>query len=277
MPADLHLHTTASDGCAAGARRVEQAASLGLQAIAITDHNAISAIPGARLAAGRWGVEVIAGVELDSDLQGVLTHIVGLFLDLERPDFQREMLAAQDAWRGWIRAGMAELTRDTGIALAWEDLCFTGDVPTGGDVLAALHRKGHQGLPVSWGDPGTPQVPLPLAAREVCELIHRAGGVAILAHPWKHLAGGTLAEPREFQPVLATGVDGWECWRHGHTPEQTEYLLRWVRHFGLLPSGGSDYHGPKQPGEPLPPFGVTMVPDEAVEALRERAEGYQRR
>ena len=61
MPADLHVHTTSSDAKMSGPRQVELAAAAGLNALAITDHNAISAVPGAQFVAGRWGVEVIAG------------------------------------------------------------------------------------------------------------------------------------------------------------------------------------------------------------------------
>jgi len=273
MPSDLHVHTTSSDGLMSGPRVVETAAARGLRAVAITDHNAISAVPGAQYAAARWGVEVVPGAELDCDLQGALTHVVGLFLEVGDPAFQRDFIALQDAWRQWIRDGMEELAGTTGIRLAWEDVDFSGDVPVGGDVLTALHRAGHEGPPVSWGDPGTPTVALPYSMRQVCDLIHRGGGVAILAHPWKHIGAGSLTSEAEFAFLRETGVDGWECWRLGHTPEQTEYLLGWGRRLGLLPSGGSDYHKPRPWAEAK--LGHATVPDEAMEALRAKAGEYK--
>ena len=279
MPSDLHVHTTSSDARACGPRRVEQAAALGLRAIAITDHNAISAIPGARLVADHWGVEVIAGVELDADFRSTDTHIVGLFVDCDRPAFQSDMIKIQETWREWIREAMAEIGRAAGIPLEWDDLYFWGDVPTGGDIVEALKRKGYQGPIVeaggfSYGPPNARYVPMPLSPEYLSEVVHRAGGVAILAHPWGKFIPGTFTQPSEFRHLLDMGIDGWECWRGGYTEEQTEYLLRWAERLGLLPSGGSDYHGP-QPGAPLYPFGAVTVPDDALEALRARAANYR--
>jgi len=276
VPGDLHLHTTSSDGRMCGPRRVEQAAAVGLGAIAITDHNAISAIPSARLVADYWGVEVIAGAELDCDCRGIHTHIVGLFVDIEKPEFQRDMLAAQEAWRGWVREVMAEAAQVARIALEWDDLYYWGDVPTGGDITTALRSKGYEGAldMTVYGPPGTRAVPLPLSAAHICDMIHRAGGVAVLGHPWRPFAIGTLAEPTQFKHILDTGIDGWECWRGDYEPEWIECLLAWAKRLDLLPSGGADYHGPKV-GDNLYPFGAVLVPDDALEALRERAERYR--
>ena len=278
MPGDLHVHTTSSDACACGARRVEQAASVGLTAIAITDHNAISAIPGARLVARHWGVEVIAGVELDADFRNTDTHIVGLFVDPDRPAFRADMIKVQEVWREWIREAMAEIGRAAGIVLEWDDLYFWGDVPTGGDIVNALRGKGYEGPIVraggfEYGPPEARYVPMPLSPEYVCDVVHRAGGIAVLGHPWGKFIPGTFTQPSEFQHLLEMGIDGWECWCGGYTPYQTEYLLRWVERLGLLPTGGSDYHGPRERG-PLYPFGAVTVPDEAVEALRARAAAY---
>ncbi len=275
MTADLHLHTTSSDGWESGARRVEQAAAVGLGAIAITDHNAISAIPGARQVAGHWGVEVIAGVELDCTLADLHTHIVGLFVDLDSPAFQADMLMVHESWRGWTREVMGIVGPAAGVDLQWRDLRFWGDVPTGGDVTQALRRKGYTGPIGLYGPPGCPDRVLPpLSATEVCDLIHRAGGVAVLAHPWKHVGLGEWTEPAQFAHIPAAGLDAWECWRHGHTEEQTGWLLSWAERLKLLPSGGSDYHGPK-PEETTSHFGRVWVEEPAVEALRAKAAEYR--
>jgi hypothetical protein len=262
-----------------GPRRVEQAASVGLTAIAITDHNAVSAIPSARFVAGRWGVEIIAGAELDSNWHNVCAHIVGLFLDLERPDLQRDMFRVQDAWREWIRETMAEIGKAAGVTLEWDNLYYWGDVPTRGDVHDALRAQGYEGPIVRmggspYGPPGARFVPLPLSADYVCDMVHRAGGIAILGHPWREFAPGTLSEASEFQPILEMGIDGWECWRGDYTPEQTDYLLHWAQRLNILPSGGSDYHGPR-PGHTLRPFGAITVPDDILEAMREKAKTYR--
>ena len=288
MPADLHVHTTSSDARMSGPRQVELAAAAGLSALAITDHNAITAVPGAQLVAGRWGVEVIAGAELDANYHETDTHIVGLFLELDRPEFVEGFIALQDRFREWAREVLGEYHRATGIRVEWEDLYFAGDVPTGGDLVEALQRKGYDG-PIAnkggwgYGPPEARFVPMPAAPQEVCDLVHRGGGVAILAHTVEKRADG---EPKfvslewndtsDFREVLDMGIDGWEVWRRAHTPEQIAFLLHWGEKLGLVFAGGSDEHGPYPPGSPRAGRGglAPLVPDEAVEALRARAERY---
>ena len=279
MAADLHVHTTSSDGRMSPPRRVEQAACVGLTAIAITDHNAVSAVPTARFVAPHWGVEIIAGAELDTDFHNICAHIMGLFLDLDRPEFQREMIKVQEAWRDWIRETMMEIGRAAAVSLEWDDLYYWGDVPTRGDVHDALRKKGYEGPIVRaggfpYGPPDARFVPLPLSAEYMCDMVHRAGGAAILGHPWRNFAPGTLTQPSEFRHILEMGIDGWECWRGDYAPEQIEYLLHWAQRLNLLPSGGADYHGPR-PGHSLHPFGAVTVPDDVLEAIRQKAETYR--
>jgi len=282
LPADLHVHTTSSDGRMSGPRQVELAAAAGIGTIAIADHNAVSAVPGARFVGKRWGVEVIAGAELDANFHDLDMHIVGLFFDLERPDFQAGMIALQDRWRDWASEVLVEFDRATGIRVEWEDLYFWGDVPTGADLVHALQRYGYDG-PLAhkggweYGPPEARFVPMPLAPRQVCDLIHRGGGAAILAHPTDKFISRRWTEPGDFHEILEMGIDGWECWRDGHNEEVTEFLLRWAQRLGMLPSGGSDYHGPYPPdhGKAPRPGLMAAVPDEVVEALRAKAGTYR--
>jgi hypothetical protein len=289
LPADLHLHTTSSDAAMSGPRQVELAAAAGLSAMAITDHNAVSAVPGAQFVAERWGVEVIAGAELDCNFHDTDTHIVALFLDLDRPEFIKGFIALQDRWRAWCREVLEEYRRAAGIEVLWEDVYFAGDVPVGGALVDALQRKGYDG-PIAYkggwgyGPPGARFVPMPLSPREVCDLVHLGGGVAILAHTVETNRAGEpkfvstkWTEPGDFREILDMGIDGWECWRGGHSAQDVEFILHWGKRLGLLPAGGSDYHGPQPPNPDQPRRGglAPMVPDEAVEALRARAATYR--
>lgn len=285
MPADLHVHTTSSDGHMSGPRQVELAAAAGLTKIAIADHNAVSAVRGSQYVAARWGVEVIAGAELDANCRDLDCHIVGLFLDLDRPDFQKGLIAAQDAWREWAREVIAETGRAVGIPLRWEDLYFWGDVPTGGDIVNALQRAGYAGPMAqqggfTYGPPEARFVPMPLSLPEVCDLVHRGGGAAILAHPFDKFISLAWTEPKDFHEFLDAGIDGWECWRGGYAPEKVDFLLRWADRLNLLPSGGSDHHGPYPPtsakaSRTAGGLDSVKVPDAAVEALRQRASTYR--
>jgi len=268
-----------------GTRIVEIAASLGLTKIAITDHNAVSAAPGAQLMAQRWGVEVIAGAEIDANCRDLDCHIVGLFLDLQRPEFQRKFIAMQNAWREWARAVLEETSRAAGVKVMWDDMYFWGDEPTGGDVTKALRRAGYEGPFVqkggfTYGPPDARYIPMPLSPAQVCDLIHTGAGVAILAHPLDKFVSPDFTQPDDFRKFLDAGIDGWEAWRKGYGPEQRDFLLRWADRLSLLPSGGSDIHGPYPPDSDearraREGLGEMLVPDDAVEALRDRAQRYK--
>jgi len=285
LPADLHVHTTSSDARMSGARIVEIAASVGLTTIAITDHNAVSAAPGAQFAAARWGIEVIAGAEIDANCRDLDCHIAGLFLDLARPAFQKGFIAMQNAWRGWAREVLAETSRAAGVNATWDDMYFWGDEPTGGDVLKALRRAGYEGPfaqkgGFTYGPPDARYIPMPLSPAQVCDLIHSGGGVAILAHPLDKFISMSYTREDDFREFLDAGIDGWECWRKGYNAEQAGFLLQWAERLGRLPSGGSDIHGPNPPESDearrgLEGLGEVRVPDEAVQALRARAARYK--
>ena len=269
---DLHTHTTASDGTYAPAELVREAARRGVRVLAVTDHDSIDAVAPAIMAAGDHPpLEVVPGIEINTDDPGGEIHVLGYFLDHEA------------AWlRDLLREFRAE--RVARVQRIADRLAALGH-PIDAEEVFALVREGSAGRPhvaqvmVRRGYVGTVReafdrflaagkpayVPhRKVAPREACELIRRAGGLAVVAHPGFH------DDPEEMvRGLAATGLlDGVECYYAEHSPEQTARFLGLCRELGLLPTGGSDFHGPQVRAATL---GQPPVPWEAWEALRRRA------
>ena len=285
--ADLHVHTTASDGTASPAQVVREAQELGLAALAITDHDAVAGVRPAQTAGREAPVEVIAGVEIstrfDPEAEGqeqVATrgsvlgtgeaHILGYFIDVRSRQLTDllEDLASGRRSRG---KEMVERLNEAGVQLDWElVLEEAGDGSVGRPhvaralVGAGLCRDQRQAFSV-YLVPGRPGfVPRhKIHPREAAEAIDRAGGVSVLAHP------GILNPLPDWRLLGQWGIRGLEVLHPAHSPAQTRAYRQTAAQRGLLPTGGSDHHGP---GDERRLGGVT-VPESWVEALRVEGAG----
>jgi predicted metal-dependent phosphoesterase TrpH len=269
---DLHTHTTASDGTYAPAELVREAARRGVRVLAVTDHDSIDAVAPAIMAAGDHPpLEVVPGIEINTDDPGGEIHVLGYFLDHEAAwlrDLLREFRAERVARVQRIADRLAALGHPID---AEEVFALVREGSAGRPHVAqAMVRRGYVGTVREAFDrflaAGKPAyVPhRKVAPREACELIRRAGGLAVVAHPGFH------DDPEEMvRGLAATGLlDGVECYYAEHSPEQTARFLGLCRELGLLPTGGSDFHGPQVRAATL---GQPPVPWEAWEALRRRA------
>jgi predicted metal-dependent phosphoesterase TrpH len=269
---DLHTHTTASDGTYAPAELVREAARRGVRVLAVTDHDSVDAVAPALLAAREHPpLEIVPGIEINTDHSGGEVHILGYFLDHET-DWLRDVL------REFRKERVARVHR---IA---DRLAALGH-PIDADEVFALVQEGSAGRPhvarvmVHRGYVGTIREAFDrfLAAgkpayvphrkvtpREACEIIRRASGLAVVAHPGFH------PDPEAMVRELAGAglLDGIECYYAEHSPEQTARFLVLCRGLDLVPTGGSDFHGPRVRAATL---GQPPVPWEAWEALRRRA------
>ena len=271
--ADLHLHTIASDGTVTVAEQARRAKAAGLACVAITDHDAISQDITARVAEVH-GVEVIAGVEIKADFDGVTGEILGYFVD-PRSDELRTFLEGMKAARvermeEMLRRCRDELKIDIGIedvrAIASGNLgrphlarvlVDRGVVP---NLSEAFHRLLQRGAPcyasIEKDD-----------FRRVVEIVHRAGGVASLAHPCLMKVADWDAFLDE---VAAAGVDALETY-YPYDPSnrnltiEPRLLLTMAEKRGFLMTGGSDDHGPDSTKESI---GAIRLPYERVEALK---------
>lgn len=248
---DLHTHTTASDGDQSPTQLITRAHTVGLTVLAVTDHDTTDGVAEAMEAGNRLGVEVVPGIELSAQIDYGQCHILGLGIDphhaglLERlRDIQYKRVNRNALIIGKLRALGIDITLTEVEQMAGGDIVARphfAKVLIAKGVVSSVQEAFDKLL--AEGKPGN--APKEKVTQiEAIELIHAAGGVAILAHP-NNLKRSTPEETEQFILALqAQGLDGIEARYNLHTPEEnTRYLALADRH-SLLTSGGSDFHGP---------------------------------
>jgi len=266
--ADLHLHTTASDGSYTPEQLVDFYSSHGFKAVAITDHDAWDAIDPTAELARKVGLEVLPGIELSTAVGDAEIHLLGYYIDYNDREFQVQIRQFKEA--RIVRAHkMVEKLAELGVRIDVKrvlELARTGSVGRP-HVAKALLEEGYVGSPdeafARYLRSGAPAyVPKPfLSTAEACRLIHSVGGLCFYAHP------GIENRDDLIDQFIAEGMDGIEVWHSKHSPAQVKHYQDLVRQHGLLASGGSDSHGEmlsEGPGH------VLRVPYEVVERMKER-------
>jgi hypothetical protein len=246
MKADLHLHTTASDGRLRPQEIVRKASQLGLDVIAITDHDSVEGIPPALEAAKSFPqLLVIPGVEINTDVPQGEAHILGYFLDYHDPELDHSLKELRNSRYERGRKMTAKLA-DMGIEIDWERVL---ELATGGTIgrphiaQAMVERGYSSSLPEAFtkyiGRNGPAYVERKkLTPLDAVELIFNAGGLPFLAHPAeiKHLEA--------FVPQLKkAGMAGLEVYYANYSPSKIARLQALANKYDLISSGGSDYHG----------------------------------
>ena len=277
MGVDLHAHTTASDGTDTPARLVMKAASLGLSAVAITDHDTTGGLPEAEEAAHRAGIELVRGAELSLDWRGGAMHM--LVLLAQDIDLLHSRLG--EVRQGRVRRNqlMVKRLRDQGVRITMDEVAAeSGQGVTGRPHLASvLVKRGY--VPdigeafrqyLGRGSPAYAERKR-LTPAEAIDLAHAVGGVAVLAHPLTlGVEGGELAAL--LGDLAALGLDGLEAYYGAYEPPTRANLATLARRHELVPTGGSDYHGRFKPGIGLGVGrGDLLVPDRVLEELRQLA------
>lgn len=265
--ADLHVHTTHSDGVCSPCEVVIAAAGVGLSAVAITDHDTVSAAAVARPEAARLGVELVAGVEWTAELDGREVHILGHFIRDDDPALAA-VSARLRAARSDRLAGMAENLERLGLWVDLEALRRAFPRATLGRRHLAdwLARTGQvSGVRDAFakylGDHGPAHVPKPrLDWSEAIALTAAAGGVAALAHPPFNLREATL------KALADGGLTAVEVAGPGINPRLGRRWRDWAAALGLVPIAGSDFHAPGA-GRWV---GATTTPAADFERLRAR-------
>ena len=253
---DLHAHTAASDGEHSPEELVAKAVGAGLRTLAVTDHDTTAGIAAAVRAGAQSGVEVVPGIELSAEpprnaagARGQC-HILGLFIDPECPALLQRLRAVLDH-RNRRNALIIDRMRTE---LGWDVTLAEVENAAGGDVVARPHfarvivDKGYtssmkEAFDLYLGKGGKAYVERDrLNAEEAIGLIHRAGGVAVLAHPNNLLIAGAALEAY-LRELIGLGLDGIEARYNLHTAEDTARYLALADRLGLATSGGSDFHG----------------------------------
>jgi 3',5'-nucleoside bisphosphate phosphatase len=269
---DLHTHSTASDGIYAPGELLRQASQIGLRVLALTDHDTTNGLAEASVAAEQLGIELIPGIELNTDFGGGEVHVLGYFPEFTRPTFQEILSTLRDAR---VRRGqrMVELLNEHGVAISWERVRAIAQGTVGRPHVAkALMEAGYvQSIGEAFekyigkGCPGY-VARYHLSPVDATRLIVSANGLPVIAHPLD-LPG--LALLQEWLPELcAAGMVGLETYYGPYTEANEQTLHALADQYQLIPTGGTDFHGP---GIHPTPLGGRYVPAEAVTRLKAEA------
>jgi hypothetical protein len=270
--ADLHIHTTHSDGAFSARAIVGHARRAGLTTISITDHDTTGAIDEA-IAAGRdCGVAVIPGVELSTSLDGQDVHILGYFIDHTHGGIQAhlELLRKERLLRAERIVGRLNALN---VPLPFEavlDQAGSGSIGrphiAHAMVELGLTQTYHEAF-LKYIGAGRPAYErhATMSPREAVVLIAMAGGLSFIAHP------GASVTDDMLKLLIADGVDGIETVHPCHTPERETFYAGIAAEYFLLTSGGSDFHGAKK-RDPVR-LGIHTIPEPAVAAMRRRLFG----
>jgi len=245
VKADLHLHTTASDGRLEPGEIVSLAIQVGLDVIAITDHDTINGVgPALDAASAANSLKVIPGVEINTDVARGEVHILGYFIDYTDKKFTATLQKLQDSRLGRAQKMIAKLN-DLGMKIDWQrvsELAQDGTVCRP-HVAQALFEKGYvrsekEAFDKYIGHNGPAYVErYKLLPEEAVKLILDAQGLPVLAHP------ADIADLDELVPKLkAAGLVGLEIYYGNYGLETIDRLTRISRQYDLVTTGGTDYH-----------------------------------
>ena len=291
-PIDLHTHSTKSDGTFSPEELVRYAQQKGLSAIALTDHDTADGIEEALLAADKLKAEammsplsdssanpeVIPGVELSTEYRGRDIHIVGLFIDWKNPEFISRLREFADA-RIYRNQKMCRLLTEGGYPVDYDELQshFPDTVITRAHFAQYMLEKGFissidEAFRKLIGDDCPFFVPREkISPQDGVSFLLQYGAVPVLAHPLQYKMSDV--QLRELLASLCEyGLSGIEVFYSGYKPADTAYLSRLAEEFGLLPSGGSDFHGSRKKGLDLGTgYGHLYVPETLLPPLRAKA------
>ena len=291
-PIDLHTHSTKSDGTFSPAELIRYAQLKGLSAIALTDHDTADGIEEALKTAQMLREEaqsspgssspavpeVIPGVELSTQYRGRDIHVVGLFIDWRNSGFITKLREFADA-RIYRNQKMCRLLTEGGYPVNYKELLsfFPDTVITRAHFAQYMLEKGFissidEAFRKLIGDDCPFFVPREkISPQDGVRFLLEYGAVPVLAHPLQYkMSDDQLCEL--LTSLCGYGLSGIEVYYSGYKPADTAYLSRLAEKFGLLPSGGSDFHGSRKKGLDLGTgYGHLYVPDTLLPPLRAKA------
>lgn len=273
LTADLHVHTTASDGRLSPEKIIDQAMEAGLSYIAITDHDTVDGLVQLRLMQQSLpaSLVVIPGIEFGTDLGDNEVHILGYYIDI----FNTELRSQLDI----LTAHRLERAKETIVKLSQLGYFITyqrvlelaGKATSIGrpHIAKALVEKGYfssisEVFMTLLGNNGPAYVShYKLSPKQIIELIKKAGGVPVLAHP------GLVGDDHLVLDIIRLGILGLEVYHPKHSEEQVQKYMRMADAYQLATTGGSDFHG--IPARFPHKLGIFTIPADLTYQLKKRS------
>jgi hypothetical protein len=251
MRIDLHTHSRISDGTDAPAELVQRAAAAGLGVVALTDHDTFDGLDEAVAEGERLGVEVVRGMELSCARGGSSVHLLAYGADPADPALAEELDRVRSGRTDRLRPVLAKLA-ELGVPVTEAEVRRqVGESPSVGrpHIADALVAAGHvrdrtEAFDRFLADGGPAHAPrYAIDIRRGVDLVHGAGGLAVIAHPWGR--GREHVLPPELLESFAAehDLDGLEVDHQDHDADARHRLRRLTGRLGLLATGSSDYHG----------------------------------
>lgn len=268
--ADLHIHTTASDGRWTITEILSRAAAKNMSAVAITDHDTIDSLENLAVLQQTFPLELIPGIEFNTDMDKLEMHILGYFIDIKHRALRKILTVLRDGRKERVREMAKKLTR-LGYALEFADIksqAAESKALGRPHVAAALIEKGYFaasdntffGLIAKGGPAYVPHYKI--SPVEAIEIILAAGGIPVLAHP------GLTGDDLYLRSLISHGLMGLEAYHPKHDKATTNHYNQIARTYNLLVTGGSDFHG--IPGRFPEDIGEFGIPYQFVQRLNER-------
>jgi predicted metal-dependent phosphoesterase TrpH len=273
---DLHLHTTASDGVRSPSNLVNYAKEKGLRAIAITDHDTIEGLEEAMAEGRKINFEVIPGIEISAEYSPGSMHLLGYFLDIHHPLLNERLAHLQKA-RAERNPKIVEELNRLGIKVTYEDVIkASGGGQVGRPHFAqVLLERGYvrsiQEAFERFLKKGAPAYhdKFRFKAEEAIHFIQEASGVAVIGHPNTLGANGTSELDALLSQLVKEGLKGIEVYYPEHSPAEVATYKFLAEKYGLVMTGGTDYHGIEGNGlEVGVGRGNMKLPYSIVEALK---------
>lgn len=289
---DLHAHTTESDGTSTPEELVALATSIGLEALAVTDHDTFAGYQQAVPLAAAAGLDLVCGIELStkaasrSSRQGRSVHVLAYFMNgLPGASFLA-WIEAMLASRRERNRRLVHNLNEAGVEISLGEVEAMGRRLTGRPHFARLLvRKGYcatteeafrrylgEEAP-SFVERDSPEI------GEAIRVVAEGGGLSVIAHPGRLGIREHAREEEFIGRLAATGMRGIEVWHSDHRPPDSERYLSYAKKFDLIPTGGTDFHGGNKPGLLLGVGrdGTMNIPRSVLDHMRAVAENPVRR
>lgn len=249
MAIDLHVHTTASDGTLSPTAVVQYAKNRGLEAIAVTDHDTVQGLAEAAAAGLSAGFEVVPGVEISAEFSGGALHILGYYIDFNDSSLIQRLSVLQNA-RAERNPKIVRKLQSLGFSISFDEV----EQEAGGGLVGRPHfaqvllKKGCvKSLQEAFDKflkKGAPayEEKFRFPTQEAISMIIDAGGIPVLGHPVTLNCNGEQLEAK-VKEWKKQGLQGIEVYYSDHNAAQTRQYETLARTCGLIPTGGSDFHG----------------------------------